>query len=327
MKGIIIGLGSMGKRRARLLQQQYPALRLFGVDASEKRCHEAEQTFSFNCYGNLAQAIAAQHPEVAFVCTSPESHCSIIEELLKNDVHVFTEINLIDRGYQRLMELAEQKGKFVFISSTPMYRHEVKRIGELVSAHPLPLMYRYHIGQYLPDWHPWENIKDYFVSNPETNGCREIFAIQLPWILKTFGALSKKPVQVLRRKISDLPVPFPDSYIALFEHESGHLGVLAVDVVARKPVNNLEIVGEHLQIRWDGTTEGFLVYDFETKRFEQETLYDRYEQNANYASNIIEDAYAEELKCFFQAIEGCVQPLHSLAADTEVLRIIDEIEH
>ena len=35
------------------------------------------------------------------------------------------------------------------------------------------------LGQYLPDWHPWESYKSFFVSNKKTNGCRELFAIEL----------------------------------------------------------------------------------------------------------------------------------------------------
>ncbi len=47
--------------------------------------------------------------------------------------------------------------------------------------------YTYHVGQYLPDWHPWEDIKDFFVNDKRTNGNREILVRELPWLTETFG--------------------------------------------------------------------------------------------------------------------------------------------
>ena len=37
----------------------------------------------------------------------------------------------------------------------------------------------YHSGQYLPDWHPWESYKDFYVSNPATGARREIVPFEL----------------------------------------------------------------------------------------------------------------------------------------------------
>ena len=43
MKVLIVGMGSMGKRRARLLKGMLPDVELCGVDASEQRCKEAQE--------------------------------------------------------------------------------------------------------------------------------------------------------------------------------------------------------------------------------------------------------------------------------------------
>ena len=116
------------------------------------------------------------------------------------------------------------------------------------------LNYTYHIGQYLPDWHPWENYKDFFVVDKRTNGCREIFAIELPWLTEVFGNV--KDIIVRKSKISSLNIDYDDNYMVILEHESGHKGMLAVDIVSRKAVRNLEVFGESLYLSWDGSAEG-----------------------------------------------------------------------
>ena len=37
------------------------------------------------------------------------------------------------------------------------------------------------------DWHPWENVTDFYVSNQETNACREMVPFELTWIVDIFG--------------------------------------------------------------------------------------------------------------------------------------------
>jgi hypothetical protein len=44
----------------------------------------------------------------------------------------------------------------------------------------------YHVGQYLPDWHPWEK-KGHYVWEKDSNGCKELVPFELTWLSKFFG--------------------------------------------------------------------------------------------------------------------------------------------
>lgn len=66
------------------------------------------------------------------------------------------------------MAKAKEKGVLLFLSSTMLYRRETQYIKQQVAAFGKPVHYIYHIGQYLPDWHPWENYKNFFVGNART---------------------------------------------------------------------------------------------------------------------------------------------------------------
>ena len=117
MKIIVIGLGSMGKRRIRLLKERND-VQLFGIDSQENRCAEVKEKFGIKCYSSIAEVVEKEHPDAAVISTSPLSHAAIIKECLQNNLHVFTEINLVPDGYAENMRLAREKGKVLFLSST-----------------------------------------------------------------------------------------------------------------------------------------------------------------------------------------------------------------
>ena len=146
----------MGKRRIRLLSERKD-IQLFGIDSQESRCEEVKEKFGIKCYASIAEVVKAEQPDAAVISTSPLSHAAIIKECLENNLHVFTEINLVSDGYAENIALAKERSKVLFLSSTFLYRKETQTIIEKANQATCPLNYIYHIGQYLPDWHPWES--------------------------------------------------------------------------------------------------------------------------------------------------------------------------
>lgn len=78
------------------------------------------------------------------------------------------------------MAKAKEKGVLLFLSSTMLYRRETQYIKQQVAAFGKPVHYIYHIGQYLPDWHPWENYKNFFVGNAAPAACARFLALTCP---------------------------------------------------------------------------------------------------------------------------------------------------
>jgi predicted dehydrogenase len=321
MKIVVIGLGSMGKRRIRLMLKDRTDLEVFGIDSNPDRRQEAESLFAIKTYPSLSEVVAA---DAAFVCTSPMSHANIIKDCLTRGWHVFSELNLHAEGYEENMDLAKQKNLRLFLSSTFLYRNEIEFIRRQVADAACKLNYSYHVGQYLPDWHPWESYKDYFIGKKETNGCREIFAIELPWITRVFGDIAS--IHVEKSKISSLEIDYPDNYLCLLTHTSGHKGMLAVDVVSRKAVRNLEVFGERLHIVWNGNPQELSSYDFTAKAMKKVQSYETVEQLSNYSATIIENAYLEEIRAFFTSIDDQTSVFYDFGKDLEILGWIDRIE-
>lgn len=325
MKIGIVGLGSMGKRRLRLMKSIRSSYEIVGVDTNSKRRQDVESEYKIKMYGDLDVMLAEESPDAIVVCSAPLTHSKIILKCLKKNIHVFTELNLVSDDYSEMISIAENNNCILFMSSTMLYREEINWIVNKIQSSSDKTNYRYHVGQYLPDWHPWENYKDFFVGDKRSNGCRELFAVELPWIIKAFGKISE--MHVVKDKISNLDLDYPDSYIVTLTHESGHSGTLHIDVVSRKPVRNLEVYSQSQHIFWNGTPESLEEYCVSTNKLNTINLYTSVIKDKNYSDNILENAYVDELDMFFNKIsDPSVVEKYTFTDDLYVLDRIDEIE-
>ena len=321
----VIGLGSMGKRRIRLIKSNFPDVDIIGIDNSEERCKEVEDLFNIKTLSNSDEFFEDNDCEAVFISTPPLTHSKIINDALNNNLSVFTEINLVKDMYDENIDLADENELTLFLSSTQLYRKEINYISSKISDFNKTTNYIYHIGNYLPDWHPWESYKNFFVGNKKTNGCREILTIELPWIVNTFGEI--KQVHVSKNKITDLEVDYPDSFFVNIIHKNGSNGVLIIDLVSRHAVRNLEIINEDGYIQWDGTPEGLKEWNSNSNELDEINLYDEISNQEDYNQTIIENAYLEEIKDFFNTLNSNQKHgLYSFEKDKYILDVIDIIE-
>ena len=79
---MVIGLGSMGSRRLRLLKNLRPDLRLCGVDLNEERRVGAKRAHGISVYPEVKQAVAAEHPEAGANGTDTLNDITIYKEPL-----------------------------------------------------------------------------------------------------------------------------------------------------------------------------------------------------------------------------------------------------
>ena len=323
MNILVVGLGSMGKRRIRLLKKMYQQYHIYGVDLNAQRCAFVKKEYEMETFPTMEEAVSQRKFECAFVCTSPLTHAGIIKTCLENDMNVFTELNLVSDGYVDNINLAKQKNMLLFLSSTMIYRDEMKYLRERIDAKK-SYSYTYHVGQYLPDWHPWENYKDFFVADKKTNACREILAIELPWIVKTFGEIEH--IKSVRTKATKLDIDYDDSYMILLQHKSGTIGSLCVDVVSCEPIRSLKIVAENLYLSWDGDEDSFFEKSGSKEELKKISLYDEIDHLEGYNKTIIENEYANELIQFFDELQKKADSIYNFEDDLKTLSIIDEVE-
>ncbi len=319
MNVAVIGLGSMGKRRIRIIQEMYPYFNIVGIDAREDRRTEASNCFNIDCFGSFNNITETR--DCAIICTSPLSHNGIISDALKRGMHVFTELNLVNDGYDSNIQLAKRNERILFLSSTFLYREETRYIKSKVTGNNWN--YAYHIGQYLPDWHPWESYKEFFLGDKRTNGCREILAIELPWLVKTFGDVEK--INAVSDKMTELNIDYNDNYLIQLSHNNGNKGMLIVDVVSPVAVRKLEVYKENEYISWEGTPESLREFNKEEKTLRKVCLEEPAEHIEGYSAFVVENAYKNEIKEFFEAILHNKELEYGFEQDKKILALIDSI--
>jgi predicted dehydrogenase len=223
-----------------------------------------------------------------------------------------------------LISKAKGKGCKLFLSSTMLFRKEIQYIKDRINNYNEATNYMYHVGQYLPDWHPWESYKHFFVNEKRSNGCRELFAIELPWIIKTFGQVES--IIVHKSKMTNLDIVYCDNYMVTIVHQTGHKGTIMLDIVSRKATRRLEIIGEEIYLMWEGTPQSLKEYDFKEKIDQPIETYSYIDKNHNYSENIIENAYVDEIREFLEILQGKEKISYTFEEDKIILGIIDQIE-
>lgn len=325
MNAVVIGLGSMGKRRIRLLNEFVTIENVYGVDKRKDRREEAEKLYQIETFETLADGISVHRDiDCAIVSTAPLTHSKIISECLSYGLHVFTELNLIQDGYEENIRAAREKELTLFLSSTMQYRNEIEWIKHSIRQQVLPVNYIYHVGQYLPTWHPWESYQEFFVGDRRTNGCREIFAIELPWLIDVFGEILE--ISGTRGNMTTLDIEYPDYHIVQVKHQSGAVGVLNFNIVSERAVRNLEIYGQGLYLIWKGTPDSLCIYDSAADEMNTIALCDDFTVKNKQNRTIVEDAYKKELIEFFDVVSGKKAPRYSFEKDIMVLDLIDRLE-
>ena len=98
------------------------------------------------------------------------------------------------------------------------------------------------------------------------------------------------------------------------------------DIVSRKGLRRLEVFSEKLHVFLEGTPDSLSTYDLGTKALKPVRLDDDVVQDARYNANIIENAYADEIRAFFDYVQKGIVPPYTFEEDAHTLSVVDEIE-
>jgi predicted dehydrogenase len=285
MKFLVIGLGSMGKRRIRCLKELgYEDI--IGFDLKEERNYFVDiQTFI-----KFSDAMK-EKPDVFLICTPPNHHFQYMDYAIRYNIPCFVEASVCIGGMRNLLE--KDINHLIHPSATMRFNWAIKDIHNFMKKWQEITYFDYYCSSWLPDWHPNEDILDFYVSKKETGACREIVPFELEWLIWVFGRI-KKIKSIIKN--TNLFGEIDDIYEILIEFESGIIGHVRIDVVSRFGK------GGRRELMLNGDTS----YKW--------TIY------------IEEEIYIEEIKHFIESLET-KQYHYSLQDDIKVLELLKQIEN
>lgn len=301
MKFLVIGLGSMGKRRIRnllALKQENIA----GFDINEDRVRDANEKYEIKTFNDFNKAIESFNPDVFIISTPPNLHMKYAYLAKDKNIHCFIEASVVDS--QKILALSEEINDNLVIapSCTMSFFPAPIKIKELIQKEVIgkPLNFNYQSGQYLPDWHPWEKIENFYVSSRDTGGCREIVPFELTWLNDIFG--DSRALACVKRKLTNINANIDDIYHCILEYPNNMIGNLTVEVISQpKAVRDIRIIGEKGEIVYNSDSNSIKyintqMEDWETISFEDGII------EKDYINP--EEPYINEIKTFIEAINA-----------------------
>lgn len=312
-KALISGLGSIGRRHGR----NFAALgvTIAGFDPAAERCVEFEkeipgaQTFTdfdealgVGCDFAVIASPNAFHVEQALACA-------------KRDINMLIEKPLATEsdGLDALQEQIDARGLQVHIGSNWKFHPSVRlmhdliadgRIGQILAVQAIG-------GQYLPDWHPWEDYRQMYSSRRELGGgvlhdCHDLD--YLTWMLGAVESVSSRIVNT-----GTLEIDTPDLANIILQFENGCLGTVQIDYLQRPNARRVHVTGTTGTLIWDfikGVVEHYVAAD---KSWYSHRVADDYDIN---------EMYVEQARHYLDCIQGGASVMTPMAQACHVVDVM-----
>lgn len=325
MNFLVVGLGSMGKRRVRCLKALGHG-GIFGFDLRADRRKETEDRYGIRTFADINAALDETSPHALIVSVPPDVHHVYMKLAAARRIHFFVEASVTDTDMAAIARDSAAAGIVAAPSATLRFHPGVRRIRELVRGGSLGKISNvlYHCGQYLPDWHTYEKVSEYYVSNPVTGGAREIVPFELTWLADIFGLPQKVSGNVRKTIEIEGAEWIDDTYNCLLDY-GDFLATLTVDVVSRCATRRLTVNGSAKQLYWDWSRNCVELYEPAKAKWES-VAYKTGKAEEGYNENIGENMYVDELRCFIDATLGKGRFVNTLADDHAVLKVLYAVE-
>lgn len=261
MKVLMIGLGGIGQRHTRNLRALYgDAIEISAyrvrrqthvvtpkMEADSNRSVEAE--YSISAFSSLQDALAHK-PEVAFVCNPSSLHIPVALACIRSGCDLFIEKPLSDslEGTAELVRVAEEHKAIVMVGYQLRFHPCLRKLAEVVRSGMLGnlLAVRATIGEYLPNWHPYEDYRQMYASRADLGGGVILSQIhEFDYLYSLFDVPTR--VYALGGKWSDLEIDVEDTASALMlcRTDRRQLPVhLHQDYLQSPPSRSCEVIGD-----------------------------------------------------------------------------------
>lgn len=309
---LVIGCGSIGKRHLGNLQQ-IGIKDIIAFDVREDRRQEVQGRFGVQAFPDLSCALS-QGCLVALICSPPSLHLEHALMAAQANCHLFIEKPITDRldGLDRLLNELELRNLVTLVGCNYRFHPGMQKVRALLQEQAIgrPVSLRARFGQYLPDWHPWEDYRQGYSARRVLGGGVVLDRIHefdyATWLL---GKVDQ--VYAMSGHLSHLDIDTEDVAEVLLRFCCGAVGSIHLDYVRRTYDCSLEVVGDRGTIQWsyqDHTVRWYLAGEGKW----QSLQWPGYDDN---------EMYLVEMRHFLRVLEGQEPAELDAAAAKQVLEV------
>jgi len=173
------------------------------------------------------------------------------------------------------------------------------------------LSVRAHWGEYLPNWHPWEDYRQGYSARSDLGGgviltlCHPLD--YLLWLIGEVSALWS-----FSDYLGNLDLEVEDTAEIGLRFSNGVLGSVHLNYNQRPTSHHIEIIGTHGTIRWDNSDGTVHVFCSNSEKWESFPVPEGFQRN---------DLFLSEMRHFMEVVKGKKPPVCTLQEGIRVLEL------
>jgi predicted dehydrogenase len=252
MKFLIAGLGSIGRRHFRNLitlgEKDIVLLR------TRKGTLPDDELAGYPVETDLNEALNKHKPDAVIVANLTSLHLDVAIPAAEAGCPVLLE-KPVSHSLERLdvlQNVAEKSGSKILVGFQFRYHPTLNRARMLLQSNTFGkiLTVHAHWGEYLPQWHPWEDYRQSYAARADLGG-GVIVTLTHPLDYLRYLIGEVESLWSFNGHISSLEIDVEDAAEIGLRFANGAIGGVHVNYFQRPPVHRLEIVGTEGTLRWD----------------------------------------------------------------------------
>lgn len=303
MKFLIAGYGSIGRRHMRNLLAL--GERDLGLYRTGRSTLPQDELAGFPVETELKAALD-RHPDAVIVANPTALHLDVAIPAAEAGCHILMEKPVSDtlERMDALESALQRGGGSLLVGFQFRFHPGLRKAAELLreGAIGCPLFARAHWGEYLPNWHPWEDYRQSYTSRPELGGgVVRTLSHPFDYLRWLMGEMQVAFAQV--GNLGNLEIPVEDTAEINLRFDSGAIGSLHLDYLQQPPGHGLEITGTEGSLRWDNADGVLRCYRAAGGAWETYPLPQGFERNT---------LFLDELRHFIDVAAGRAEPVCGL---------------
>ncbi len=311
MKILIAGYGSIGRRHMRnLLALGEHDIVLF---RSRRSTLPEDEIAGFPVETDL-QAALAHKPQAVVISNPTALHLDVAIPAAETGCHILME-KPVSHSLDRLDVLQaalDRSGGKLLVGFQLRFHPTLRKAAQLLAEGAIgrPLAARAHWGEYLPNWHPWEDYRQGYAARADLGGGVVLTLTHpldyLRWLL------GEARVEWAAGGSLGLGLDVEDTAEIGLRFDSGAVGSVHLDYLQQPPTHTLEIIGSQGTLRWDNATAALSLFQAGQADWQTFAAPEGFERNW---------LFMEETKHFLAVARGEAEPLCTLRDGVRALEL------